>query len=212
MNRTQQKLNLQRASSTLEPAHPHPGLAMLPPGVVSAAPLISAGGVPTTYDPRDPRVAKTLERTGTEYLTVRRHLNPVARSIARVMMLPGLENSRRIPQPQAAGNAARRRSAGGMVDLIAGHGGRRPGTPRSSHGATSTNGGFAALQSASSSLGTAAGEEDHHHHDRVRMGNGVQQQGLSGTSLVDGVEDAGTMALLRMMWDKSLELGGGSQD
>ncbi len=245
MNRTQQKLNLQRASSTLEPAHPHPGLAMGMPGAAAAPPLISAGGVPTTYDTRDPRVAKTLERTGTEYLTVRRHLNPVARSIARVMMLPGMEGSRRIPQPQAGGNLGgqRRRSAGGMVDLIAGTGhghghgiagrDRRPGTPRSTHGggANGVNGSGSGFATASSSLGTAAGEEDgglhiqhqqhhqhqhHQQHDRVRMGNGngngVQQQGLSGASLVDGVEDAGTMALLRMMWDKSLELGGGSQE
>ena len=225
MNRTQQKLNLQRASSTLEPAHPHPGLGMgmgmgmgmLPPGVVAAAPL-SAGGVPTTYDPRDPRVAKTLERTGTEYLTVRRHLNPVARSIARVMLLPGLENSRRIPPPGAAvGGGGRRRSFNPTADLMNGHAAagrassaRRPATPRSSHGGT--GGGFAALQSASSSLGTAnaAAEEE-----GVRLGNGGGggvQQGLSGASLVDGVEDAGTMALLRMMWDKSLEFGGGSQE
>ncbi|KAK3899348.1 hypothetical protein C8A05DRAFT_18206 [Staphylotrichum tortipilum] len=225
MNRTQQKLNLQRASSTLEPTHPHPGLGMLPPGVAAAAGG-SLVGVPTTYDSRDPRVTKMLERTGTEYLTVRRHLNPVARSVWRVMQLPGLENSRRIPPPNGTGprhHTSRpseqfyrshqreptltRNSS--MADLINGGGGtgsstgRRPPTPRSSSGGV-----FSALQSASSSLGTddgggagrlqaaAAAHGQGHGHG----------QGLSGSSLVDGAEDAGTLAMLRMMWDKNMDL------
>jgi hypothetical protein len=38
-----------------------------------------------------------------------------------------------------------------------------------------------------------------------------ERQGLSGASLVDGTEDAGTLALLRMMWDKNMDLSA-SQD
>ncbi|KAG7286584.1 hypothetical protein NEMBOFW57_008895 [Staphylotrichum longicolle] len=239
----QQKLNLQRASSTLEPAHPHPGLGMVPPGVVVAnlnalnGPLV---GVPTTYDTRDPRVGKTLERTGMQYLTVRRHLNPVARSIARVMQLPGLENSRRIPQhshhhhpsSSSSHHPSRHHASrlseqfvprtSSMADLIINNNG--PSTaaaaarPRSTIGNTSTNtnGAFSALQSASSSLGTAATDDDGRHgghggqgaahgaqgHGPHGQGHG-QGQGLSGSSLVDGAEDAGTMALLRMMWEKN---------
>jgi hypothetical protein len=221
MNRTQQKLNLQRASSSLEPAHPHPGIAGVAAG---AAPLI---GVPTTYDSRDPRIGKMLERTGMEYLTVRRHLNPVARSIARVMQLPGLENSRRIPQPGVSRHASRLSEQfipsqpitrdSSMTDLINGHGsnghshshsqsggGRRPPTPRSSGGG---GGAFSALQSASSSLGTDDGVRGMHERPG-HNGHGHHQghHGLSGSSLVDGAEDAGTVALLRMMWDKNLEL------
>jgi len=240
MNRTQQKLNLQRASSSLEPAHPHPGIGIGPPGVAAGAgPLM---GVPATYDSRDPRVNKMLERTGMEYLTVRRHLNPVARSISRVMQLPGLENSRRIPRPgtNSSHHASRlseqfhpnrepitRNSS--MTDLIngGGTGARRPPTPRGSGG---RNGGgpFSALQSASSSLDTngddgAAGRmhERHGHghghgHSQNQGPHGHAQQhhhghGLSGTSLVDGAEDAGTVALLRMMWDKNMDLSA-SQD
>ncbi|KAL2197993.1 hypothetical protein P885DRAFT_68181 [Corynascus similis CBS 632.67] len=219
MNRTQQKLNLQRASSSLEPAHPHPGIRIGPPGVAAGAgPLL---GVPTTYDSRDPRINKMLERTGMEYLTVRRHLNPIARSISRVMQLPGLENSRRIPRPGTTSSSHASRLSeqfnphqqqqqrerepitrnSSMADLINGVGGggtRRPPTPRSSGGG---GGAFSALQSASSSLGTddSAGRL----HERHGPGQG---HGLSGSSLVDGAEDAGTVALLRMMWDKNMEL------
>ena len=59
------------------------------------------------------------------------------------------------------------------------------------------------INSASSSLGTDVG---------VNGVNGIHdRQRLSGTSLVDGAEDAGTEALLRMMWDKNMDLSA-SQD
>ncbi|KAL2162205.1 hypothetical protein VTH06DRAFT_7118 [Thermothelomyces fergusii] len=228
-NRTQQKLNLQRASSSLEPAHPHPGIGIGPPGVAAGAgPLL---GLPSTYDSRDPRINKMLERTGMEYLTVRRHLNPVARSISRVMQLPGLENSRRIPRPgtTSSGHASRvpeqfnpqeqsqrdreqpiTRNPS-MTDLVQGGeaSARRPPTPRNGGG-----GAFSALQSASSSLGTDDGSG--RFHDRHSPGQGLNghngpSQRLSGSSLIDGAEDAGTVALLRMMWDKSMDLSS-SQD
>jgi hypothetical protein len=242
MNRTQQKLNLQRASSSLEPPHPHPGIGMGAPSVTAGTgPLI---GVPNNYDTRDPRINKALERTGMEYLTVRRHLNPVARSIARVMQLPGLENSRRIPRPATASSAHHasrlaeqfnpnqrepitRNSS--VTDLINGSGGgtsRRPHTPRTNGGG---NGVFSTLHSASSSLGTDDENNNNtgrmHHHERQGPGHGHHGHGhhghhghghnnghgLSGTSLVDGAEDAGTVALLRMMWEKNMDLSA-SQD
>lgn len=243
MNRTQQKLNLQRASSSLEPPHPHPGIGMGAPSVTAGTgPLI---GVPNNYDTRDPRINKVLERTGMEYLTVRRHLNPVARSIARVMQLPGLENSRRIPRPATASSAhqasrlaeqfnpnPREREPitrnSSVTDLMNGGGtSRRPHTPRTHNG---NNGVFSTLQSASSSLGTddddattgrihPHGHQPHNHHNHnhghvhhAHPGHGGHNNhGLSGTSLVDGAEDAGTVALLRMMWDKNMELSA-SQD
>ncbi|AEO64310.1 uncharacterized protein THITE_123702 [Thermothielavioides terrestris NRRL 8126] len=215
MNRTQQKLNLQRASSSLEPAHPHPGIGIGPAGVaVGGGPLL---GVPTSYDSRDPRIGKMLERTGMEYLTVRRHLNPVARSISRVMQLPDIESSRQIPRPRSAAHHASRLSEqfnpsqrepltrdSSMVDLISGHAGgsggstRRPPTPRGS----GSGGTFSGLHSASSSLSTDGGGGAGRMHERA---------GLSGASLVSGAEDAETMALLRMMWDKNMNLSA-SQD
>lgn len=200
MNRTQQKINLQRASSSLEPAHPHTGMAGVAPG---AGPIL---GVPNGYDARDPRIGRLLERTGMEYLTVRRHLNPVARSVARLMqLLPGPDDSRRIPRTRAARPAARasERNADfnphhSMADLI-GDGGpaarRRPPRPRSTFSAMDLN-------SAGSSPDTDGGPA-----------NGIRgRPRLSGSSLVDGpAEDAGTEALLRMMWDKNMDLSA-SQD
>lgn len=198
MNRTQQKLNLQRASSTLEPAHPHPAVA----GVGVGAGTLAAG---LTYDSEERRRARMLERTGMEYLTVRRHMNPIARSIARVMQLPGVGGNRQIQQPGGRGShPARAPESGGsrfelgpsrreghsrdpsMVDLLDAQAARRPPTPgRASSGMT--------LASASSSLGTDDGVASRMHDER---------HGLSGASLVDGTEDAGTVALLRMMWEK----------
>jgi hypothetical protein len=91
-----------------------------------------------------------------------------------------------------------------MADLINGNSGRRPPTPRSNGG-----GAFSTLQSASSSLDT---DDDGigrlQQHERLTQGHG---HGLSGSSLLDGAEDAGTVALLRMMWEKNLDLGA-SQD
>ncbi|KAL2019881.1 hypothetical protein VTK56DRAFT_9056 [Thermocarpiscus australiensis] len=208
VNRTQQKLNLQRASSSLEPAHPHPGIGIGPAGVgAGAGPLI---GVPTSYDSSNPRIAKLLERTGTEYLTVRRHLNPVARSVARVMQLPDVQNNRPIPRsgtarsrgsdvasarPDCSSSRQHRESSSrdsNMADLINPQGSaRRPPTPR---GAFSIG-----AHSASSSLGTD---------------DGASRKGLSGSSLLGGggAEDARTMALLRMMWDKNPDNLSASQD
>ncbi|KAJ4293934.1 hypothetical protein N0V88_005448 [Collariella sp. IMI 366227] len=263
LNRTQQKLNLQRASSTLEPAHPHPGIGIIPAGLLPAGMLsnttpLMGGVLPSTYHhhhhnpnsdtSRDPRINKLLERTGMEYLTVRRHLNPVARSIARVMQLPDLENSRRIPRSGTTTSTATNTSANtshnrhhsanklseqlttttnnvtrnsSMADLITT--GRRPPTPRragrggGADGPTFTLGGGGA-PSTSSSLGTDDGGAAAAGRMMGRGGGGggnaaaaAGVQGLSGTSLVDGAEDAHTVALLRMMWDKNA-LGASGQD
>ncbi|KAK5662058.1 hypothetical protein OQA88_10172 [Cercophora sp. LCS_1] len=204
MSRTQQKLNLQRASSSLETAHPHPAMSMGFGGVSVAAVPLSGG---SSYDSRDPRLGKLLERTGMEYLVVRRYQNPIARSLARLAQLPGANQNRPIPRP---GTAASRRSEarseygarGGLRDrdqreqsmatLIGGQSARRPVTPRSAFSARQ-------MHSASSSL-----EDD----DVSRLHEG---QRLSGTSLINGEEDVGTIALLRSMWDKNLDLSA-SQD
>lgn len=213
MSRTQQKLNLQRASSTLETAHPHPAMAMgLGGAPVAQGPLV--GG--STYDTRDPRLTKLLERTGTEYLVVRRYQNPLGRSIARLAQLPGMDKIRPIPRtgtgtstrPGTAhskkgsdlgggrGNPtfSREHRDSSMATLIGGQGAatmRRPTTPRSTFASSRgmTN------QSVSSSF---EAEEE---------GRGTsERQRLSGSSLVNGEDDAGTLAVLRNMWDKNLNL------
>jgi hypothetical protein len=215
MSRTQQKLNLQRASSSLETAHPHPAMSMGLGGVpVAAGPLVSGSG----YDTRDPRLSRLLERTGTEYLVVRRYQNPVARSLSRLAQLPGMDKIRPIPRT-GTGNTTRPSTAhskrgselgGGrsgaalvmrdrdrepsVATLIGGQSAaRRPMTPRSAFASSRrlTN------HSVSSSLET---------DDDVRALHDRQGQGLSGSSLVNGEDDQGTLAILRNMWDKNMDL------
>lgn len=95
-SRTQQKLWLQRASSNIEPQQITPGAAINGlsgiHGGLGGSSLVGAG-----YDGRDPRIKMQLERTGLEYLVVRRHQDPVGKALKRLDQLPGLENIRRIP-------------------------------------------------------------------------------------------------------------------
>lgn len=99
-SRTQQKLWLQRASSNIEPQQITPGAAINGltgiHGGLSGSPLIGAG-----YDGRDPRIKIQLERTGLEYLVVRRHQDPVGKALKRLEKLPGMESNRRIPPNSA---------------------------------------------------------------------------------------------------------------
>ncbi|KAK0641194.1 hypothetical protein B0T16DRAFT_336339 [Cercophora newfieldiana] len=218
MSRTQQKLNLQRASSSLETAHPHPAMGMGLGVPVAAGPLVGASG----YDTRDPRLSRILERTGTEYLVVRRYQNPIARSLARLAQLPGMDKIRPIPRT-GTGNTTRPSTAhskrgselgGGrpgpglvirererepsVATLIGGQAARRPMTPRSAFASSRrlTN------HSVSSSLDTDE-EGRGMQHERQSQS---QAHRLSGSSLVNGEDDAGTLAILRNMWDKNMDL------
>ncbi|KAF4435149.1 hypothetical protein F53441_13587 [Fusarium austroafricanum] len=186
-SRTQQKLNLQRASSVIEPGQTVGGVG----GVVGHTPLIGVGG--PGYDggnSRDPRVGKLLERTGMEYLVVRRHQTPVARSLERLNHLPGVNKTLRIPRPNTAASTNGKRSTDltmrqhtrnvSMPDP------RRPLTPKRPTSVRTVNG------AASSYDGN---DDDGRLTDR-----------LSGSSLVGGEEEDGTTALLRNLWDKSMEL------
>ncbi|KAI6708410.1 hypothetical protein JHW43_009070 [Diplocarpon mali] len=97
-SRTQQKLWLQRASSNIEPQQMAPGgtmngLAGLHGGLGGTS-LVGAAG----YDGRDPRIKLQLERTGLEYLVVRRYQDPIGQAIKRLSQLPGAEKNRRIPR------------------------------------------------------------------------------------------------------------------
>lgn len=183
-SRTQQKLNLQRASSVIEPGQAVGGVG----GVVGASPLIGVKG--PGYDggnSRDPRVGKLLERTGMEYLVVRRHMNPVARSLSRLSELPGMEKTRRIPQGYSATLNGKR-----VNDLPIRHtrnvsmpDPRRPVTPKRPT-SIRTNGAASSYE---------GGDDD-----------GRLAERLSGSSLVGGEEEDGTAALLRNLWEKSMEL------
>lgn len=175
MNRTQQKINLQRASSSLEPSLPahHPALALT--GMSSPA-SVARG---------ETMMGKVLERTGMEYLVVRRYQNPIARSLARLAMqerklrvakhrvqhAPG--HSRTGSELRGPVQGLRDRegggSRGGDVAGLIGRGERRPGS---------------------------------------RRGDGEDGLGMrmSGSSLVDGGEETSMLGVLRNLWDKNVDL------
>lgn len=195
-SRTQQKINLQRASSSMEPVrHRHSGIGGFAAEVAEVAgPLLGGAG----YESQDPRVNRLLERTGVEYNIVRRYQNPVARSLVRLAQLPGNDSARRIPRPGTSGGAGNRSSAnlagGGQFGLSqsfrdardGANGARRPGTPRRANTSVRHSG-------TGSSLDTDDGGASRLH----------EGQGLSGASLVNGDDDDGIQAILRSMWDKS---------
>ncbi|KAL2207041.1 hypothetical protein CC79DRAFT_1332862, partial [Sarocladium strictum] len=184
-SRTQQKLNLQRASSVIEPGQAVAGLGVLP----GINPLIGAGG--SSYDgsqSRDPRMTKLMERTGMEYLVVRRYQNPITRSLNRLSKTNGAHSTRRIPRPSTAVSSKK------SVDLPLRHArnismpdARRPNTPNSARRPGTGSGGSVRASGAGSSF------------------EGEDGRRLSGSSLVDDEGD-GTAALLRNLWDKSTDL------
>lgn len=185
-SRTQQKINLQRASSSMEPVrHRHSGIGGFAAEVAEVAgPLLGGAG----YESQDPRVNKLLERTGVEYNIVRRYQNPVARSLSRLAQLPGNDKARRIPK----GSASRHSVAnfGLSQSFRDTNGTRRPETPKRAFSAVRHNG-------AGSSLDTDDGGV------AARMHEG-QSSRLSGASLVNGEDDDGIQSILRSMWDKNL--------
>ncbi|KAI1073446.1 hypothetical protein F5B20DRAFT_515593 [Whalleya microplaca] len=215
-SRTQQKLNLQRASSSIEPAQAGglglgAGIGGL--GLGGASPLVGGSG----YDyNRDPRVSRLVERTGMEYLVVRRYQNPIARSIARVAQLPGAaEKNRRIVVPkhqQQNGGVSNGTAAIGRNHLSRSFGGdgaaaavgrSRPATPsRRSASLARTNGG----------RHSSSFEEEQRLRDRISGASYVNGDGdRDGDADADGEgEDGGVAALLRNLWDKNLDLSASS--
>ncbi|KAI5464787.1 hypothetical protein BGZ63DRAFT_334893, partial [Mariannaea sp. PMI_226] len=185
-SRTQQKLNLQRASSVIEPGQAVSGVG----GVAGANPLVGVGG--PGFDrttSRDPRISKLLERTGLEYLVVRRYQNSVSRSLDRLSRLPGVEKSLQISKVGMGSTNGKR-----SMDLTMRHtrnvsmpDARPPITPRRPNSVRTMNG------VASSFDGD----------DETRL-----NERLSGSSLVGGEQEDGTASILRNLWDKPMELGG----
>ncbi|PHH78226.1 hypothetical protein CDD80_7180 [Ophiocordyceps camponoti-rufipedis] len=186
-SRVQQKLNLQRASSVLEPGQAVTGVG----GVVGTSPLIGIGG--SSFDGascRDPRVGKLLERTGMEYLVVRRYQNPVSRSINRLGRTLGLDSNRRNPRGSSSMNGQNKH-----MDSSARHM-RNASTP-------DTRQAIMARRPASvRTMGTGTSYE----------GDGASRfsERLSGPSLAGAEEENGTTALLRAIWERSMDLGAGA--
>lgn len=190
-SRTQQKLNLQRASSSMEPVQAGKGVS-----AISASPLVGS----SAYDNRDPRISRLLERTGMEYLVVRRYQNPIARSVTRLRQLSGAKKMQHIPKQNGtygsmhskkpssvAGLGSARHS---FIDTNGGSSRSQPDTPRRAQSIRTirTNG-----------VNSSFEAEDEATHD-----------GLSGTSYVDD-DSEGITTLLRNLWEKNLDLSA-SQD
>jgi hypothetical protein len=180
-SRTQQKLDLQRQSTSMEPTQTGPGV-----GVASAHLLV---GNPD-YEHRDPRISRLLERTGMEYLVVRRYQNPIARSFARLSQIPGVNKKQRIPTQNGMNGNTRGKHLTdlggvgrlGLSESVSDATRSRPATPRRSTSVRTTG--------ARSSF-DGDGERP---HDRI-----------SGSSCVDGNDD-NVAALLRNLWDRSNDL------
>jgi hypothetical protein len=174
-SRTQQKLWLQRASSNIEPQQMASGVAinglMGLHGGLSGTSLVGAG-----YDGKDPRIKLQLERTGLEYLVVRRHQDPVGLAMKRLSHMPGAEKNRRIP-PQ-------------MSKLNDGTGGANAGRYGLSQSLKENRsrgkGKTLAANGARSSYEGQSGSQD--------------DAGLSDRANEDGVG-----AILRSMWDKNFD-------
>lgn len=182
-SRTQQKLWLQRASSNIEPQQLAPGAAInglglgigLPgirPGEV-LAPLVGAGD-----DGKDPRIRLQLEKTGQEYMVVRRYQDPVGRAIKRLDKLPGADKHRRIPKHRTSernGVTGESRSSYGLSQSLTE---RR----RANRDVTKEN-------STLSASGTRSSYE----------AGSLESERSAG-------EDDGVSAILRSMWEKNLDL------
>lgn len=162
-SRTQQKLWLQRASSNIEP---QPGIHGIPNGNT----LVGAN-----YDGRDPRVRVQLERTGLEYLVVRRYQDPIGMSIKRLTRLPGVDGSRLIPHQQKAHQRNGSMASGkyGLSQSLKETKGQEPRT-KSSAASVKTNGARSSYEAS-------------------------QQDSESDKEENDAVE-----AILRRLWDKNL--------
>lgn len=172
-SRTQQKLWLQRASSNIEPQQMAPSFSS------GSSTLVGAG---SGYDGRDPRIKNQLERTGLEYLVVRRYQDPVGKAVKRLNQLPGADKNRRIP----AQNGTTLKNSGNGIGR-AGHGlSQSISQSRNGNGSTQTQ----------TQLSTAGSS-----YEAPPVGS---QDDASIRGRNDG--DDGVGAILRSMWDKSYEM------
>ncbi|PHH77844.1 hypothetical protein CDD82_3341 [Ophiocordyceps australis] len=179
-SRVQQKLNLQRASSVLEPNQAATG------GVAAgASPLIGArvpgfdGG-----NGCDPRVGKILDRTAMEYLVVRRYQDPVSQSLSRLGRLSATDAHQKTPRPNGSPINGKR-----SVETTGRHS-RNVSMPLA-HKTTSVP----SRTSSTRTIGAVASFEASQF--------GRADESLCGSSLSGFEDEDATTALLRNLWDRS---------
>jgi hypothetical protein len=186
-NRTHQKLWLQReASSNTEPQQMAPsgmGLGLnLHGGGFGATPLVGAN-----YDRTDKRIKAQLERTGLEYLVVRRHQDPIGLALKRLDKLPGADRNRRIPSQSRRGTGTESNTIGSLRGRSGLSQSLRENTTGNGTAGTRTNG---TVTAARSFEGDVDGGSD------TTAGIGSERR-----------DDGSVSAILRGMWDKSYEFG-----
>ena len=187
-SRTQQKLWLQRASSNIEPQQMAPGAVngLLPlPGMQAGLGLGGLVGGAGYDSARDPRIRIQLERTGLEYLVVRRHQDPVGQAMKRLGNLPGADRNR----------------------LILGQ------SPKKGDGSGTGVGTYGLSQSLRENRRVAAGGKEKSGARSSFDGGSQDDAGLSGRrhgdadNGEDGEDgDGGVGSLLRSLWEKSYDL------
>lgn len=222
LSRTQQKLNLERASSNIDRGNRQHT-------VPATGSLVGAG----EFGMHDPRIGKLMEKTGMEYYMIRRYQNPVMRSLNRLSGRLGGDRNWRIPSAAANGSISRSSTGLSRTSRPSGHG----------HAATRSLGGGGSdlspsfherdvrrdvLQSATAAAANNLGA-NHPNGAATRPGKPYilnssdsaarepsarasfqqqhQQQRLSGASLVEDCDADSTATILRNLWDKSLYLG-----
>jgi hypothetical protein len=139
--------------------------------------LVGAG-----YDRRDPRIKLQLERTGLEYLVVRRHQDPVGQALKRVSVLPGVEGNRRIPPASQASKKGDPGEGSGSGSV------GRYGLSQSLKEGTSRKGKDKVVSGARNSFEGHDGSQD--------------ERGMSGRAN----DDEGVGAVLRSLWEKNFDL------
>lgn len=213
-SRTQQKLNLQRASSVIEPGQPLSaaavggqgmgmGLGMpLGMGMPGANSLVNIPGA--AFDggsSRDPRVGRLLERTGMEYRVVRRYQNPLVRSLNRLAHIQGADRPRQIPSRGGANGLA---TPGVAATPPVG------GLSHARHARTASNLPPVPRNTDPSRRPVTPSRPQSARAMSSTTGFDVDEAGaiadrLSGVSLVEQEDDRVAIAL-RNLWDKPLDL------
>lgn len=228
-SRIQQKLNLQRASSAIEPGQSggggmglgNMGMGMgmgrlgmgagmgMAMGPVGATPFVGVAGA--GYDgstSRDPRVAKQLERTGMEYLSVRRYQNPVLRSLNRIARMDETTKTQRIPAGGRNGvaNLPGSPAVNGHKTPVTSAPPSRPGT---AHSRQTSLGREAAVLADGRVAVTPRAQSIRTLHSVGDGGSSLDTR-LSGSSLVGGEDEEGNSVdgdsistILRTLWDKN---------
>ncbi|KAL2354834.1 hypothetical protein BJ546DRAFT_842678 [Cryomyces antarcticus] len=110
--RTQQKLELQRQSSTIQPSQHIPAVLPRTPYHFTGATGVYAGA--GENGKIDPRLQKQFDAADLEYKSVRRYRNPVAEGIARLAKIPGVARPPKAPK-HARGPSKSAAGEGGRV-------------------------------------------------------------------------------------------------